>query len=157
MKKKKSKAQEKRDKKFLEAAKRTQFTAENQPKNRGRKKGSRGIRQMVMELLENIDILNGGEGDYGQPVAQEWVFLALGSKVNGKKISPAVRLRALEKLTDLIEGRPVNRIQMGFSDDDDSVIHNVTYTLMTSDGNIIELPPSIPSSVEEVEEDPDPE
>jgi len=141
MAKKKSKKQEARDKKFLEAAKLTQFTSENQPANRGRKPGSRGVRASLIKILNELDILNGGEGNFGHPVAQEWVFLAFSKKVNGRVVSPTVKAKALTEITNILDGRAVTRLQMGFHGDEDSEIQAVTYTLLTADGNVIPIDP----------------
>lgn len=149
-KRKKTEKEKKRDKKFFEAGKLTRFSSTNQPDKQGRKPGSRGVRASLIRLLSEMDFLQQGDGSFGQPVAEQWVILAFGKKVNGQRVSPTVKAKALTEITNILEGRPVSRLQMGFEGDEDSAIQTVTYTLLTPDGQVIELP-AIEDAIEEEE------
>jgi len=118
--------------------KETQFSSTNQPANKGRKPGSKGVKTMLKELLGGMDELAGGEGDHGAPVAQRLIRIAFGKKVNKENIKPAQALRALQLIMEYTEGKPVNVLQLGSEDPIGDEFVGFDFVLYTKDGEVID-------------------
>lgn len=86
----------------------TQFSSTNQPENRGRPKGLKNVRTMLMELLASKD----PDGEWANPVAAKLLQLAF---TKGD-------MRALQEIIDRVEGRVPNDINLGGQKDNQLVI-----------------------------------
>lgn len=86
--------------------KETQFTSENQPKNRGRKKGSRNVSTMLRELLIQIDKDDEGDGDYGKPLAHILIEFIFRKNEKGEySYQDSTRLKALINAIERLDGK----------------------------------------------------
>jgi hypothetical protein len=85
----------------------TQFKPGQSGNPSGRPVGARGVASQLRILLEVMDKKNGGEGDYGSPIAKQLIRIAFEAKSSNSD-----KLRALKEMTDRLEGQPDQNINM---------------------------------------------
>ena len=88
----------------------SQFSADNQPDNRGRKPGSTTFKKEAINLLRGMSDAMGSELSPMGILARQLIALCVSAKVNGQEVSPNVKLAALREILDRLEGKPLQSI-----------------------------------------------
>lgn len=90
----------------------TRFSSTNQPDNAGRPAGSLNFKTEAKKLLKGMSAQMGGKLSPMGILARQLISLCLAEKVNGKRVSPAVKLNALREILDRMEGKVAQTVDL---------------------------------------------
>lgn len=90
----------------------TRFSSTNQPDSAGRPHGSVSFKTEAKRLLEGMSSQMGGQLSPMGILARQLISLCLADKVNGKRVSPAVKLNALREILDRMEGKVAQTVDL---------------------------------------------
>jgi len=84
---------------YADPPKEHMFTSENQPKNSGRKKGSKSLKTVLRDLLAAQD----PDGEWANPISQKLLQKAFNDN----------DLKAIQEIIDRIEGKASQNVNIG--------------------------------------------